>query len=179
MPIPAQKKLSGYQRLEQDFFRLCKIRNIKYSAMMFFIYLRGLYCRFGQPMFYYTDDSIKDDLNISLRQIGRLRKILQERGVIEYIHSKGRGKATQYSILKTELAPVLKQDKLSGITRQIVSFYKDNSLTKTRQIVYPIVSNSKEQSKKSFYITPKNKQKLTDKQRNEMLTALRKCKSSL
>ena len=54
-----------YQRLEHNFFKLCKVRKIKGEARTLLIYLRGLYCAFGKPEFYHPDKIILDDLSIS------------------------------------------------------------------------------------------------------------------
>ena len=146
-----EEKLVGYQRLEQDFFRLCGIRKIKHSTMLMLIYLRGLYCRFGKPNFHWTDKNIVKDLGLSYRQINRIRNILQEKGVIEFTVFKGRGKATEYFILKTELAPILKPAKMSGLTCQNVRFYQNNSSTKTCQNVRSIVNNIVKKEKENFF----------------------------
>jgi hypothetical protein len=101
-----------YQKLEQNFFVLCKKRGIKGEARTLLIYLRGLYCAFGKPDFYCKDKIITEDLQISRMHLYRIRKKLMERGVIEFKTSSGNGKSTEYLILKTELAPELKRNKM-------------------------------------------------------------------
>ena len=145
-------KLDGYQRLEQDFFRLCGLRNIKHSAMLVLIYLRGLYCWFQKPTFHYPDKNIVKDLNLSRKQLNRIRKLLQERGVIEYKSYEGRGKETDYFILKTELAPEIKGNKMSPFNRQNVTFSPSKSSIKRCQNVPSKVIYSKEKSKDNFQL---------------------------
>jgi MarR-like DNA-binding transcriptional regulator SgrR of sgrS sRNA len=100
-----EKKLEGYQILEQEFFRLCRIRKIENNSILLLIYLRGLYRRFGKPAFYYPDAIVREALGISKQTLQVARKKLQERGVIEYKTFSGRGHATEYLMLRTELAP--------------------------------------------------------------------------
>lgn len=76
--------------------------------MLLLIYLRGLYSYYGKPTFYYKDTQIMQDLGISKNTLRQARNHLRERGVIDFYVSSGRGKATRYLILETELAPALK-----------------------------------------------------------------------
>ena len=48
------------------------------------------------------------DLGISRNTLRQARRHLQERGVINFYISNGRGKATRYLMLETELAPEIK-----------------------------------------------------------------------
>jgi hypothetical protein len=100
--------MKGYQYLENDFFDLCKTREIGRIPMLLYIYLRGLYCRFQKPIFFCFDKQIKDHLCISQSTLSRARDFLQKRGVITY--KSGRGvHPTEYTMLGTVLLPVIKK----------------------------------------------------------------------
>lgn len=51
------------------------------------------------------------DLGITKNTLRHARRYLKERGVISFFTYPGRGKATRYLILETELAPDLKGSK--------------------------------------------------------------------
>ena len=100
--------MKGYQFLENDFFALCKTREIGRLPMLLYIYLRGLYCRFQKPIFFCFDKQIKDHLGISQSTLARARQFLQKRGVIKF-HSGRGSKPTEYTMLGTILLPVIKK----------------------------------------------------------------------
>ena len=100
--------MKGYQYLENDFFALCKTREIGRIPMLLYIYLRGLYCRFQKPIFFCFDKQVKDHLNISQSTLARARQFLQKRGVIKFCSGKG-SKPTEYTMLGTILLPAIKK----------------------------------------------------------------------
>ena len=100
--------MKGYQFLENDFFALCKTREIGRFPMLLYIYLRGLYCRFQKPIFFCFDKQIKDHLGISQSILARTKQFLQKRGVIKFQSGKG-SKPTEYTMLGTVLLPVIKK----------------------------------------------------------------------
>ncbi len=105
--------MRGFQYLENSFFNLCKTRNIFKISQLLLIYLRGLYYYFGKPTFYWKDEHIMQHLGITRNTLRQARKILRERGAIDYCVHAGRGKAVQYIMLKTDLAPELKGAKIN------------------------------------------------------------------
>ena len=105
--------MRGFQYLENSFFELCKTRNIYKISQLLLIYLRGLYYYFGKPAFYWKDEKIMQHLGITRNTLREARKILRQRGAIDFHTNAGRGKAVQYMILKTDLAPELKGLKIN------------------------------------------------------------------
>lgn len=103
-----QGTMKGYQFLKNDFFNTCHIRKITKLPMLLLIYLRGLYAYYGRPTFFYKDELIMRDLGLSKNTLRQARKHLKERGVIGFFTHSGRGKATRYLILESELASELK-----------------------------------------------------------------------
>lgn len=103
--------MRGYQFLKNDFFTTCRTRKIAKLPMLLLIYLRGLYAYSGKPTFFYKDSQILRDLGLSKNTLRQARNHLKERGVINFFTHSGRGKATRYLILETELAPDLKGSK--------------------------------------------------------------------
>jgi len=99
--------MKGYQFLENDFFELCETRKIGRIYMLLYIYLRGLYCRFQKPVFFWADKTARDHLSISQSTLLRARKYLKERGLIEFESGLG-AQPTQYTMLGTVLLPVVK-----------------------------------------------------------------------
>jgi len=104
--------MKGYQYLENDFFELCKTREIGRISMLLYIYLRGLYCRFQKPVFFCFDRQIKGHLGISQSTLCRARQHLETRGVIKALTGKG-SRPTEYTMLGTVLLPVIKKPILS------------------------------------------------------------------
>ena len=100
--------MRGYQYLENDFFDLCKTRKISRIPMLLYIYLRGLYCRFQKPVFFYFDRHIREHLGISQSTLSRARSTLQEKGLIAFRSGVGIN-PTQYTMLGTVLLPVVKK----------------------------------------------------------------------
>jgi len=100
--------MKGYQYLENDFFALCKTREIGRIPMLLYIYLRGLYCRFQKPIFFCFDKQVKDHLGISQSTLARARQFLQKRGVIKFCSGRG-SKPTEYTMLGTILLPAIKK----------------------------------------------------------------------
>ena len=100
--------MKGYQYLENDFFELCKTREIGRLPQLLYIYLRGCFCRFQKPVFFCFDKQIKDHLSISQSTLARARQFLQKRGVIRFRSGKGT-RASEYTMLGTVLLPVIKK----------------------------------------------------------------------
>gem|GEM_PF-782416 len=101
-------RMKGYQFLENDFFALCQTREIGKTPMLLYIYLRGLYCRFQKPVFFWQDKTIRAHLSISQSTLSRSRAFLQKRGVIKFHSGKGTH-PTEYTMLGTVLLPVVKK----------------------------------------------------------------------
>lgn len=97
--------MKGYQFLEDNFFELCETRNVHRIPMLLYIYLRGLYCRFQKPNFFWNDSTIKKQLGISTNTLTSAKKYLQERGLIKY--SSGTGRKDEQGTLKPTRAVVL------------------------------------------------------------------------
>ena len=100
--------MKGYQHLEMEFFELCEARKIYRTPQHLLIYLRGLYCRFQKPLFFWFDKTLRKHLGISQSTLLRSRQYLKERGEIDFISGLG-SKPTQYIMLKTVLLPVIKK----------------------------------------------------------------------
>ena len=100
--------MKGYQVLENDFFPLCRTREIPAIPMLLYIYLRGLYSRFRKSDIYVYDKEVRKDLPISQSTLARAREFLQTRGLITYQSGKG-SKATTYTMLGTVLLPTVKK----------------------------------------------------------------------
>ncbi len=107
--------MKGYQFLKNDFFELCETRKIKRIPMLLYIYLRGLYCRFQKPIFFWNDSTIKKNLGISTNTLTSAKKHLQERGLIKYHSGIGRT-PTHYSMLGTSLLPELRVSKSNTLS---------------------------------------------------------------
>lgn len=99
--------MKGYQFLENNFFELCETRKVRRIPMLLYIYLRGLYCRFQKPHFFWNDSTIRKQLGISTNTLTSAKKYLQERGLIEYSSGTGRT-PTQYTMFGTVLLPELR-----------------------------------------------------------------------
>ena len=99
--------MKGYQVLKNDFFPLCRTRQIPAIPMLLYIHLRGLYCRFSRPDIYAYDKDILQDIPISQSTLARARELLQTRGLITYQSGKG-AKPTNYKMLGTVLLPTFK-----------------------------------------------------------------------
>ena len=102
--------MKGYQFLQNDFFDLCETRKIKRVPMLLYIYLRGLYCRFQKPTFYWYDKTTQKHLGISINTLSSAKVYLQERGLIDYKSGTGRT-PTHYTMLGTVLLPELRVSK--------------------------------------------------------------------
>lgn len=107
--------MKGYQFLQNDFFELCKTRKIKRIPMLLYIYLRGLYCRFQKPNFFWHDKTAKKHLGISTNTLSSAKAYLQERGLIKYTSGIGRT-PTQYTMLGTVLLPELRVSKIDTLS---------------------------------------------------------------
>jgi len=75
-------KSMHYQYLHYTFFETCRKRRISKTPMLLLIYLRGLYCRFGN-IFTWKNKTIIDDLGIDRRTLQRSRLLLREKGIIK------------------------------------------------------------------------------------------------
>ena len=129
--------MKGYQFLENDFFSLCKTREIGATPMLLYIYLRGLYCRFQKPGFFASDKITRGDLSISQSTLSRARGFLQTRGVIKYQSGRG-ADSTTYTMLGTVLLPVVKMTtgyrhaKHAGCRQNDDTYNKSNQRLKNR-----------------------------------------------
>jgi len=92
--------MKGYQFLQNDFFELCETRKIKRLPMLLYIYLRGLYCRFQKPTFFWQDRTTRLHLGITQTTLSTTRNYLQERGLMKYMSGTGRT-PTHYIMLGT------------------------------------------------------------------------------
>ncbi len=124
----------GYQFLENDFFELCRTREIGRIPMLLLIYLRGLYCRFQKPVFTWQDKKITGHLGISRSTLGRARTYLQTRGVIQYKSGIG-NKPTEYTMLGSVLLPVIKMTRRYAHPKAPRSRHFDDSLNPIKQIL--------------------------------------------
>jgi len=106
--------MKGYQFLQNDFFELCRTRKISRIPMLLYIYLRGLYCRFQKPTFYWYDKTTRDHLGISVNTLSAAKKHLQERGLIEYKSGTGRI-PTHYTMLGAAILPELRVSKIDTL----------------------------------------------------------------
>ncbi len=107
--------MKGYQYLQNDFFELCRTRKVKSTAMLLYIYLRGLYCFFQKPIFFRQDREITRHLGITQKTLSNARQYLQERGLIKYTSGTGRT-PTYYTMLGTCLLPSLANSTTQGST---------------------------------------------------------------
>lgn len=126
--------MKGYQFLENDFFDLCKTREIGRIPMLLYIYLRGLYCRFQKPIFFCFDKQIKEHLGISQSTLSRAREFLQKRGVITYKSGKGTH-PTEYTMLGTVLLPVIKKTIRSRHTQSWRYRQNDDTIYTSKDIL--------------------------------------------
>ena len=131
--------MKGYQFLENNFFELCETRKVRRIPMLLYIYLRGLYCRFQKPNFFWNDSTIKKQLGISANTLTSAKKYLQERGLVKYSSGTGRTPA-QYTMFGTALLPELRVSKSDTLG---ISF-KVGQTVKNRHSIY----TSKERLKK-------------------------------
>jgi len=119
--------MKGYQYLQNNFFELCKTRKIRRIPMLLYIYLRGLYCRFQKPIFFWHDKTTKDHLGISQSTLSRARSTLREKGLIEF-HSGLGSESTEYTMLGTILLPVVKKTTPSRHAQAMGSRQNDDTL---------------------------------------------------
>jgi hypothetical protein len=110
--------MKGYQFLENDFFSLCKTRNVRPMPMLLYIYLRGLYCRFQKPIFFWTDKTTRDHLGITQNTLSSARLDLQERGLLKFKSGIGRT-PSEYTMLGSILLPGLRVSKIATQSRKI------------------------------------------------------------
>lgn len=108
--------MKGYQFLENDFFDLCITRKIHRISQLLYIYLRGLYCRFQKPAFYWYDKDIRKHLGITQTTLAATRQYLQERGLISFQSGTGRT-STQYTMLGASLLPELRVLKIKTLPK--------------------------------------------------------------
>jgi hypothetical protein len=104
--------MKGYQFLENDFFELCKTRNVRPMPMLLYIYLRGLYCRFQKPIFFWTDKPAREHLGITQNTLSSARLDLQERGLLKFKSGLGRT-PSEYTMLGSILLPGLRVSKIN------------------------------------------------------------------
>lgn len=123
--------MKGCQFLENNFFELCETRKVRKIPMLLYIYLRGLYCRFQKPNFFWNDSTIRKQLGISTNTLTSAKKYLQERGLIKYSSGTGRT-PTQYAMLGTALLPELKVSKFDTLGVR----FKANKSIKNRHPIY-------------------------------------------
>lgn len=109
----------GYQYLENDFFELCKTRKIRPLPMLLYIYLRGLYCRFQKPEFFWPDKNTLDQLGITHPTLQKARKELAEKGLLIFTPGNGVSNPTQYTLIGNVLLPDLKVKKTFTINEKV------------------------------------------------------------
>ena len=78
--------------------------------MLLLIYLRGLYCRFQGPVFFWKDKDVRQDIGLSQHTLINARRFLQDKELLKFKSGDGRH-ATQYTILDTVLLPELSHAK--------------------------------------------------------------------
>ena len=167
----AGKRKDWYQRLEYNFFELCKKRGIKGEARTLLIYLRTLSCAFQNPCFYFFDRAITDALEIAPSTLWRSRLILRKSGVIDFKSYHIRGKAVDYVMLKTELAPQFKPSILKSkpsILKGLKNRIREEQPFKMKSEDY-IRVNKKERVS----------QPMTEEQREEMHKSFKELKDKL
>ena len=112
---------SGYQYLNNDFWKLCEDRKIYRLPQHLYIYLRGRYCKYG-PTFRWADAEIRKQLGITQQTLRNAKQYLQERGLILFKSGVGK-RYTQYTMLTSILLPeksqVMKITTLSGENHQL------------------------------------------------------------
>ncbi len=108
--------MKGYQFLENDFFELCKTRNVRPMPMLLYIYLKGLYCRFQKPIFFWTDKTTREHLGITQNTLSSARLDLQERGLLKFKSGIGRT-PSEYTMLGSILLPGLSVSKIATQNR--------------------------------------------------------------
>ena len=145
--------MKGYQFLENDFFELCATRKIRRIPMLLYVYLRGLYCRFQKPNFFWDDKTTRKHLGITQTTLASAKSYLQERGLLKYQSGTGRT-PTQYTMLGTALLPELRVSKIKTLG-QSIRIYEG---LKNRDPLYA----SKERLKKRIEVF----KGMTDKDRN-------------
>ena len=162
--------MKGYQYLENDFFNLCKTREIGRIPMLLYIYLRGLYCRFQKPVFFCFDKQTKDHLGISQSTLSRARQFLQKRGVIKFHSGKGT-KSTEYTMLGTILLPIIKkaipsrQSHVYRYRQNDDTIYTSNERLK-KKVGFSVIAKS-EATKQSQYIMSGWMKELSEKLRKK------------
>ena len=109
--------MKGYQFLENDFFEVCKTRRVRPIPMLLYIYLRGLYCRFQKPIFFWTDKTTREHLGITQNTLSTARLDLQEKGLLTFKSGIGRT-PTEYTMLGSVLLPGLRVSKFDTQTRK-------------------------------------------------------------
>ena len=106
--------MRGYQFLENDLFELCTTRKIRRIPMLLYIYLRGLYCHFQKPSFFWDDKTTRKHLGITQTTLASAKSYLQERDLLRYQSGTGRT-PTQYTMLGTVLLPELRVSKIKTL----------------------------------------------------------------
>ena len=168
-----ENNLIRYQKLPEDFYEIIRRRKLKADEALFAIYLRGKYCRFGNP-FYSTDKVICYELNFSYKVLSKIRKRLQIKGVIKYDSFHGRGRATIYTMLDTYMTPVKQQgskilssqNNIPPQTGKYTSpngkvYLKDNQAQKPPQTGNPISNKEDKNKTERFSSYPKDWKTIT------------------
>jgi len=106
----------GYQHLDNEFFDLAAERNIYKLPQLLYVHLRGLYCRFQNPIFYCHDKDIRKRMGISQNALSSARQCLRDKELIRFVSGKGR-MATNYCMLGSALLPELRVSKNATLTR--------------------------------------------------------------
>ena len=121
--------VTGYQRIDMmNFKELTNTRKLKPTSTLVFLFLRGLYCRFGKPEFYCKDSIIRDYLTISKNTLKASKQELMEKGLIRVTKGVGR-KSSSYEMLETfksrgsEIAPLRVNNCDKGV-KTCPSLYK-------------------------------------------------------
>ena len=88
----------SYQLIKEDIYEIIKLRKIKLDAFALIIYLRGKALQYGNP-FYLSNKTICKELNITERIFNKIKKSLQEKGLLKYTQGNGFSHWTQYTLL--------------------------------------------------------------------------------
>ena len=105
--------------------------------MLLFIYLRGLYCRFQGPVFFWKDKDVRQELGLSQHTLIDARRFLQDKELLIFKSGDGRH-ATQYTLLGSVLLPELRYAKTAPHRRTSSGAKECKKCTpynKTQQIV--------------------------------------------
>ncbi len=92
-----QGKIRPYHNLKEDWYDICKDRQLKLDEIAVAVYLRGKSCRYGNP-FRLANKTIYKQLHSTRRIIDKVKYRLKMKGVLKF--KAGVGKDwTEYTML--------------------------------------------------------------------------------